>query len=135
MTLVLDASVVLSWAFEDEATAELDRVLDLVAAEGAIVPALWSYELGNGVLTAFRRGRMSARVRSRFLELLSQLPIDVVAGTPRPADLVQHGETHDLTAYDAAYLGLALDRSADLATIDGRLAEAARRAGLTVLPS
>ena len=41
--------------------------------------------------------------------------------------------THDLSAYDAAYLDLALQRRCALATLDERLAAVARRAGVTVL--
>lgn len=134
MSLVLDASVTLSWAFSDETTDDLDRVLERVADKGAIVPALWQYEVANGMLTAFRRGRMSASLRSRFLGLLDQLPIEVVPGSQRPQDLVGVGERFHLSAYDAAYLELALDRGADLATIDQALAAAGRDAGLAVLP-
>jgi predicted nucleic acid-binding protein len=36
---------------------------------------------------------------------------------------------HGLTAYDATYLDLALRKNAVLATFDGKLAEAMRRAG------
>ena len=135
MSVVLDASVTLSWAFSDETTADLDRILERVAEEGALVPPLWRYEVANGMLTAFRRGRMSASLRSRFLDLVEQLPIEVVAGAQRPEDLVRVGQQYQLSAYDAAYLELALDRGADLATVDQALAAAGRDAGLAVLPS
>lgn len=132
--LVLDASVTLSWAFQDETTPDLDRILERVAGEGAVVPALWTYEIANGMLSAYRKGRVSAGLRSRFLGLVAQLPIEVVAGAPRPEDLVGLGERYQLTAYDAAYLALALERGVDLASVDRALVDAGRQAGLAVLP-
>ena len=41
--------------------------------------------------------------------------------------------SHRLTFYDALYLELALRRGLPLATLDGGLARAARRAGIEVL--
>lgn len=40
---------------------------------------------------------------------------------------------HGLNAYNAAYLALALNRSLPLATLDRKLAAAARKEGVTVL--
>jgi hypothetical protein len=37
--VVLDCSVALMWAFQDEATAATDRFLDRVMEDGAFVPA------------------------------------------------------------------------------------------------
>ena len=132
MSLVLDASMALSWAFRDETTPGRDRVLERVGAEGALVPALWRYEVANGMLTAFRRGRISGGLRTRFLGLLEQLPIETVLDVPKPAELVQLAQQSELSTYDAAYLVLALERGVDLATLDAALAEAATRAGLAV---
>ena len=39
MILVLDASLALSWYFEDERTPAADALLDQVANAGAVVPA------------------------------------------------------------------------------------------------
>ena len=41
-------------------------------------------------------------------------------------------DRHRLTAYDAAYLELALSRAAELASLDDDLVKAARAEGLTV---
>ncbi|WP_268914423.1 PIN domain-containing protein [Arenibaculum pallidiluteum] len=40
MTFVLDASVTLAWAFEDEATPETDAVLRALGGTNAIVPSI-----------------------------------------------------------------------------------------------
>jgi hypothetical protein len=48
LRLVLDASLTLAWYFEDEATAETDRLLYAVTHGGAVVPPLWRLEVANG---------------------------------------------------------------------------------------
>ena len=50
--LVLDASVTLSWAFEDEASEYTEAALKATSREGAVVPGLWLLEVANGLLVA-----------------------------------------------------------------------------------
>lgn len=39
--LVVDASVVVAWLFDDEDEPRADRVLDRLVEEGALAPQLW----------------------------------------------------------------------------------------------
>lgn len=132
--LVLDASVASAWCFEDEATEATDALLDRVAAEGATAPGLWHLEVANVLLLAQRRERMSEAAAVRFVRLLGQLPIDIDVQPAPIEELVNLGLRHALTSYDAAYLWLAEQRGFALATLDSRLADAARLAGVDVLP-
>lgn len=134
MRVVIDVSLTMAWGFEDEATAAADDVLDRVASEGALVPPLWAYEVANVLAVAERRGRVSIAQSGRFTTLLSQLPI-VVAEPLDPGALATAARTHGLSAYDAAYLALALREGVPLATLDDRLAGVARKAGVEVLPA
>ena len=55
--LVPDASVTLTWCFEDEAIAWTDDLLEkLRAGDEATVPAHWPVEVANALLNAIRRG-------------------------------------------------------------------------------
>ena len=56
---VLDASVALAWCFADEATPATDVLLDRLADEDAVAPALWGLEVANALTMAERRGRLS----------------------------------------------------------------------------
>jgi hypothetical protein len=58
--LVLDASLALQWFLVDEA----DRKSSL-SEKQAVVPVLWFYEVGNGLLMAYRRKR---RVAAPFVQ-------------------------------------------------------------------
>jgi predicted nucleic acid-binding protein len=135
LSLVLDSSMCLAWCFEDERSPKVLGVIDRVIEEGAIVPRLWRYEIGNGLLMAQRRQRLDAARRTDLLATLDAFEIaedhepegDPWQATVRLADL------HTLTVYDAAYLELAQRRRLPLATLDAALQRAAATAGVDIL--
>jgi predicted nucleic acid-binding protein len=134
--IVLDSSVALSWCFEDEASPEMDAIYERVRDEGGIVPSLWHVEVGNVLVQAEKRGRISAAALAARLESLAQLPIgiDIEAPTRAWGAIVFLARTEGLTTYDATYLDLAMRLGLPLATNDRALADAARRAAVPVLP-
>jgi predicted nucleic acid-binding protein len=133
MPFVLDASVAMAWCFEDEASPLSERVLDLLIADRAVVPDLWTQEVANVLLVAERRGRLSEADAARFAQLLVQLPIEVDSSPSHLATLLALGREHRLSAYDASYLSLAQRRGLALATLDATLAAAARQSGVALI--
>ena len=129
MAIVLDASVAVAWAFEDENSAYTNRVLDMLVTSSAQVPSIWPLEVANALLSAERRQRIGTAETARFIALLSGLPVDVV-GIAREHTMgvvLDLARTHGLTVYDACYLFLAMREGLPLATQDGRLRSAASR--------
>jgi len=134
--LILDCSVAMAWCFEDEASAACDAVLDRVRDGGAIVPALWFWEVGNVLAMAQRRGRISESACAVRLNLLSALPIRTDDIGPAKAwnETRLLAQSQILSVYDAAYLELALRQGGVLATKDKALNLAANRLGIETLP-
>lgn len=135
--LVLDCSVVAAWCFADEATSALDAVLDRVQTEGALVPPLWTIEIGNVLLGATRRARLPRGAMHERLTLLDMLPIETDAeGTGRiwRGNVLALADSEALTFYDAIYLELAIRRGLPLATADKALRRAARQRAVPLLP-
>lgn len=134
--IVIDASIALSWCFEDEASEETDAIAARIIDAGAIVPGLFKLEMANILLQAERRGRITPAQVAATIALLDELAIPVDGETADRAwrETLGLARAHALTSYDAAYLELALRRGAALATRDRKLAEAARALGVAVLP-
>lgn len=127
--LVVDASVVVAWLFDDENEPRADRALERLAEDGALVPQLWHLETRNSLLTAERRGRLSSDEVKERLDALKVLPIT----TDEELDLQSAFElarAHGLSLYDALYLELARRMGAELATLDGSLGRAAAAEGV-----
>lgn len=135
MSLVLDASMAMAWLFADETTEATEAIFDEVAANGAIVPAIWSLEVANGLQKAMRRGRITSAERQLALGQLRHLPIEVDPQTHLHAwnATLELADSHGLTPYDASYLELARRKTKPLATLDGNLARAARAEGIEVM--
>lgn len=129
---VLDCSATLPWVFASEATRATDALLDeLAAGRRAWVPALWHLEVANVMLGAQRRGQIDKAGVEKFLSTLRTLDIEVDDETISGAwtRTLAIGESFGLTAYDAAYLELALRKGIPLATLDTQLKKACSKAG------
>ena len=134
--VVIDTSIALSWCFEDEASPETDGLFERVRDEGAIVPGLWHLELGNVLLQAEKRGRITPKDVGVRLDLIAELPIVTDQETTARAwrEILTMARADRLTTYDATYLELAVRRGLPLLTKDGELVRAAKRIGVQVLP-
>lgn len=131
-TSVLDGSVTMAWFFKDETVAYAEAVEDSLAGAEAVVPALWPLEIVNTLVVGERRKRSTEAQAATWLSYLRALPIAVDDETALRAwgDTLSLARAHQLSAYDAAYLELALRRSLPLATLDERLKEAAAAVGV-----
>lgn len=130
--VVLDASVAVAWCFPDEASDYADAVLVALGEYGISVPAVWSLEVANALLVGERRKRLQQSEIQRFIALLEGLSI--VQDGPAPVESVSRvlplARQYGLSAYDAAYLELAVRQNVPLATLDGELRKAGKRAGV-----
>ncbi len=125
---VVDNSVVMSWCFEDEGDSYAEAVLESLEYGEAYVPAIWPLEVGNVLLVAERRKRLSQASVVRFLALLGGLPITVEQETPERMlkEILSLAREHRLSTYDASYLDLAMRLDLPLATQDTSLVRTAR---------
>jgi len=136
MDWVLDASLALAWGLPDESSKRADRFLAKFSHDSIFwVPALWWYELANGLTMARRQQRINETDRIRLLELYRDLPIqtDLDVGVDALWRFHTIAQEHVLSAYDAAYLDLSQRRGLGLATLDRQLIKAARKAGVMVI--
>src|SRR5215472_17359350 len=131
MSLVIDASIAIAWAFEEKHEIT-ERTLALVGIEAMTAPALWWYELRNVLVLGERRGRITEQQTARFLRDVSRLGITIDTA-PDESGVLSLARRHRLTVYDAAYLELALRAALPLATLDATLSAAARAEGVRLI--
>lgn len=124
----------MAWCFDDETTACTESVLDGLQVTGAIVPAIWPLEVGNALLAAERRNRITHAKALRFLGLVRTLPINVEQdGASRVfTDVFPLAKAQQLTTYDASYLDLAMRAGIPIATQDKSLIRAAKSCGVAL---
>ncbi len=135
MNFVLDASITLAWCFHDEGGEYALGVLDRLRSSEAVAAFHWGLEVANGFLVAERRGRIESRDVARLTRFVLALPIAVdPVARGRPLDSIHRlGRSHELSAYDAAYLELAVRYGIPIATLDSDLRIAAESEGVGVL--
>jgi predicted nucleic acid-binding protein len=132
---VLDASVAVAWCFDDESSPAAWALLDRLRTAPAQVPALWPLEIGNILVGAERRRRISQARTVEFLGILGDLDIRVDPDVPGRAfrDVLPLAREQRLTTYDATYLELAMRLGLPLATKDAALIRAAAALRLATL--
>ena len=132
MPFVLDASVALCWAFEDEDHPMAALAFLRIRIDDAVVPSLWWFEVRNALISNERRGRLTEAECASFLRDLSRLPVTVNAA-PDEAGVLGMARRHRLSVYDGSYLDLARRMGLALATLDAELARAAQREHVRLL--
>lgn len=118
--LVADCSVLAAVLFDEP---ERESAVLALSGKALFAPDLIDHELASVALTKARAGLVE--VAEQGLSDLSRLAI-----TRKRIDPVLQwaaARAHDLTAYDAAYLRLAIELQAPLATFDQRLGQRASR--------
>ena len=129
---VLDGSLTLVWGFADEHDAYAADILDRMPDLQAYVPSLWPLEVANALLVGERRGRTTQADTAQFLAILDAFPITVDDETVARAwvETMHLARAHNLSSYDASYLELAMRLGLPLATLDGKLKNAATAVGI-----
>jgi len=127
--VIVDASVSLKWALNDEKyVAQAVALRDAAIRERRfemLAPSLWVYEVANGLLVAARRTRIDVPLGEEALRHILALGVRLV--DPAPVETYREAERFGIAAYDAAYLALARAINAPLWTGDWRFYEAVRR--------
>ena len=138
MSLVLDNSVAMLWLLPQSNPAGMalaDKVLTQLQNDGAMAPSLWTLEAANVIAKCQRLGKITQAQASAFVALLEGLGIAIDTSTSQRAlhDTLDLARQFRLSAYDAAYLELALREQLPLATLDDDLQNAAREAGVVLV--
>jgi predicted nucleic acid-binding protein len=127
--VICDASVALGWLLEEVVPAWAMRLRERVAS-GRVeirVPTLFWLEIGNRLMR--RLDVPDAEILEGYVRL-EALGLETIEMDRSVRLMAVHlARQHGLSTYDAVYLALATTADLPLATLDGRLADAAAATG------
>lgn len=124
--MIVDASVVLSAFFPDETQSQAQALIHEFLAGRIMLkaPALLPYEVSNAIWQAERRGRITINQADEIVQAVAGLEIEIIPQVW--GEMLPLARQFKLSAYDAAYLRLAMKTGDTLITGDKRLYNAVR---------
>jgi predicted nucleic acid-binding protein len=125
---VVDASAIAAVVFDEPEAAPVMASLE----QSIIAPGLLRYEMASICAVKLMRDARHARTTLDRYALFNAL--DIEYAEPAWETLPVLARQWELSAYDAAYLQLALARNAPLVTLDARLAAAYDKAARLARP-
>lgn len=131
---VVDTSFIIAVLVDEEHTAFARAAFTTLVSEGMTAPGLLAWEIASVLQKKVRQKRISPAERAALVEGFEDFAIGL-RSAPELAELgplLELSDRHGLTAYDAAYLLLAMEEGAGLASLDDDLVAAARAEGLIV---
>ena len=96
----------------------------------AAAPDVVFYEVANALTNYVRAGMLDSREATSRLQDVLAMPLQVHAARTLAPEAHALAVTRGISAYDGAYLALAIGYDAVLVTADRRLADAAERSAL-----
>ena len=113
---VLDTSVAIAWYLPEE-FSQAAKIWQERLVQGKarfLVPPLHYIEFANVIRTYVRRGEIKRDLAMEIYQLHLETPLEVVAMPPE--GILQIALEYEATAYDAAFIQLALKQDAQLLT-------------------
>jgi predicted nucleic acid-binding protein len=134
MRFVLDNSVTMRWLFGDGSLSDqtyAKQVLASISDTCILVPGIWSLEVANVITRAEKKFGLTQARSTEFIHALEKMHIGIDSQTSLHAmkNTLQLARSCHLSAYDAAYLELALREGLPLATLDEALIKAIKKMG------
>ena len=134
-TVIVDASVALSWILPGEKTNKTILLRDYAVENGDVkllVPTIFWYEVANVLWVAVKRKRIVQSEAIEGLRALLDFRIDTAATDPTV--IISISFAQNVAVYDSAYLSVAKIYDATLWTIDKSLVKVAKNLNVFVEP-
>ena len=125
MKVVLDAS----YAIEAYLESSGQRI-EAIRYEDVVAPTIYVDECRNAVLRKIRRGAVSREAGLRALDQVIFVPDSLQSASTE--SVMDMAFDHGLSAFDATYVALALERADGIATLDKQMHRAATSLWLVV---
>lgn len=122
MGFIVDASVGAGWIIKNQVSGYSGAAKRALLAGPLVAPALWWLAMTILLRFGCRRRTITAVEAHGFIKTLEALPIRIESLECNASELLGLALRHDLSAYEAIYLDLALRLQLPLATEEPRCA-------------
>ncbi len=123
--IILDTSAAMALFLQEEQGIQIEEIIDnIINANGQIfVPSLFWFEVGNTLISAFNRKRITLEEIQGIEFDLSELPIvtDPLPTLPIRIRIREIANSKKLTYYDASYVELAKRLQLPLKSFDKKI--------------
>jgi len=128
-TIIIDASMACNCQLDDEKNETANQILEEAKAYRMLVPSIFWHEIRSIFISSEKRGRTT---KAEVLQLMAELRALGICEQENNNDalILSLAFQHNLSAYDVAYLALAVQTNAILATNDRQLTRAAKTANV-----
>ncbi len=132
---IIDAAAMGPLIIPDEANELIGILPEALGSDKALVPQHWRLEVANLARMAIRKRRLTERLLVDAFVALSVFTVILDSETDRYSwkNTLDLATRHDLTAYDAAYLELALRTDRAIITRDKALIRAASAETIAII--
>ena len=135
MNLVVDCSFFMSSILPDETEEKIEDVFYRISQREftVYVPSIFYLECTNVLVSSLNRKRITQDSFEEYTNLLRLMPITVDGFSSTPEAIYSIGKLankHNLSAYDASYLDLAIRLEASIASLDKKLLDSCLRANI-----
>ena len=131
--VVIDCTVAAAWLMPADARSTANQMLEAAPKTCFVLPVLFKLELANLLCNAMRLKQVDPALLSQLAREVQALPMRFESLSLSFDALLAGAVHHDLTPDDYIYLELAKRLNLPLATLDTKLARAAKAAGVIVL--
>lgn len=123
--IVVDASVCLKWVFEEEDSEKARNLLTL-SEKGDILllaPEIWEYEIVNGFASAVFRNKLAYSKSKKLLKMILAAKPETISVEELLLKSLENCHKYRISAYDSAYITLAIENRIALVSADAKLAQ------------
>lgn len=131
---VVDSSFTVPLFLPDEYSSQIEGFFNVALQRGTtiFVSAIWWFEINNVLHLSIKRKRLNYQQAMNAIEICKYFDFFKIEPVVFNHVIVDLAQSHNLSAYDASYLDLAVRYQAGLATLDKQLTTVAKQLGLEV---
>ena len=123
----------MSWCLNEDTIKASSKILNSITKKGIIVPSLWVYEVTNTLTVSVRRKKLTVADAHDLINNIQLLPIEFDKPTiENMSNIFNIANEHKLSAYDAAYIELALRTNTQIASFDKEVIKVSGKLGIKI---